>query len=281
MSSARQAQPVEPDTSIRAELAGQIASAQAQLEAHIEELRSAASASGDAGALVQAEGQLGRLGNLAKRLEQAGPGALSALKAEVLAASVAAQTVAQQTRTAAAAGQASEVALHAAQADAHRVVDDFTHDFYDRKIFDKDLRFTSDEDERAYREREEARRREIEKAQALGTPEGELRALQLAKEQLLNAGAHGADKNPDFQKQLDQITAAQNGLEAILGPKTAQKAAATVSPDPLDAVVPTLDSGVQASLAEFRAAGIVATEVATATHGVTIDARLQSLVRQT
>lgn len=261
----------ESDASVSAELAGQIASTQAQLESHVEELRRAAVAGGDARALAQAEAQLGRLGGLARRLEHAGPGAVAALKAEVLAAAFAAQALGQQSRAAAATAQSAEAALHAAQADARKAVDDFQRDFYQRKIFEKDLHFADDAAERAYREREEQRRREIEKAQAMGTPEGDLRAATLMKEQLLDAGAHGARNNPAFQQRLDQATAVQQRLENAMGVRSTEMA--VVERDPLDTLTPKLDGQARSALATFRAAGIAVTEATTIDHGVAVDAR--------
>lgn len=242
-------------------MAGQIASTQAQLEVHIEDLRRAAGAGGDAGALGQAEAQLGRLGTLARRLEQAGPGGLAALKAEVLAANFAAQALAQQSRTVAATAQNTEVALHAARHDARKAVDDFTRDFYERKIFEKDLRFASEEDERAYREREEQRRREIEKARAEGTPEGDLRALRLAKEQLVDAGAHGADQNPQYAPMLKGIDSATRRLEAATANRDAERRIEASQTAALD-VPPDV-------LAVFRDSGMTASEPSKIAHGLT------------
>jgi hypothetical protein len=243
-------------------LAGQITSTQAQLEGHIEDLRRAAIAGGDAGALGQAEAQLGRLGTLARRLEQAGPGGLAALKAEVLAANFAAQALAQQSRTVAATAQNTEVALHAAQHDARKAVDDFTRDFYERKIFEKDLRFASEEDERAYREREEQRRREIEKARAEGTAEGDLRAINLSREQLEDAGAHGADRNPAYHRLHGSLSAKEAALKHALA---AQPHARAAQEDPLAASAPVALPGDL--LATVRSTGMQLSEGQG--HGVT------------
>lgn len=245
-------------------MAGQIASTQAQLEGHIEILRRAAGAGGDAGALGQAEAQLGRLGTLARRLEQAGPGGLAALKAEVLAANFAAQALAQQSRTVAATAQNTEVALHTAQHDARKAMDDFTRDFYERRIFEKDLRFASEEDERAYREREEQRRREIEKARAEGTPEGDLRAANLAIAQLEDAGAHGADQNPAYRTNLSGLKDARKQLAAAI----ADHAKAT--PLPVQKTEqPVAEIGLDPELvASLRATGVTVTDQQGNGHGV-------------
>lgn len=263
---------------------GQIASTQAQLEGHIEDLRRAAGAGGDAGALGQAEAQLGRLGTLARRLEQAGLGGLAALKAEVLAANFAAQALAQQSRTVAATAQNTEVALHAAQHDARKAVDDFTRDFYERRIFEKDLRFASEEDERAYREREEQRRREIEKARAEGTPEGDLRALRLAKEQLLDAGAHGVDQNPAYQPTLTKLDQSATALETAIAGKghTASATSLTEVDKALDGEQSaylgqtTVPTGL---LAKIRAAGMVLAEKGEG-HGLTAQKERSGEARQ-
>ena len=202
---------------------------------------------------------------MARRLEHAGPGGLAALKAEVLAANFAAQSLAQQTRSATATAQNTEVALHAAQHEARRAVDDFTRDFYERKIFEKDLRFASAEDERAYREREEQRRREIEKARAEDTPEGDLRAVRLAKEQLLDAGAHGADSNPDYAPMVKRMDDAEQKLAAQM-PRH-QQAVEAEAVDPLDAVAPS-QNVPPAIIATLRAAGVT-TPPSGEGHGLT------------
>jgi len=209
-------------------------------------LQHAASQGGSTAALVIAQNQLSRLGGLGRTVEHARGVGLANVRAEVTAMIVAAQATVQQARAAAAGGQAAELALHEAQAEAHRITGDFMRDFYERRIFDKYLSFTSTEDERAYRAREEARRIEIEKARAEGTPEGELRALDLQRAQLLDTGAHGGKDSPRFQAMLDENQAARDALANAMetsSPKQtrsddllAPTEAALVSPDLIEAL---------------------------------------------
>lgn len=166
-----------------------------------------------------AESQLARLAGLGRRVEQSNGGSLTSIRAEVNAFVAATQATALQARSAAATAQAAEMAVHAAQAEARRVTGDFVHDFYERKVFDPYLRFASEDEEKAYREREEARRQQIEAARAEGTPEGDARALDLAKDQLLDAGQHGADRSPDYEPMLNDLTAAQQNLRAAQAPQ--------------------------------------------------------------
>jgi len=163
------------------------------------------------------------------------------MQAEVLAVIASAQQTAQQGRTATANAQMAEVALHSAQAQARRVTDDILHDFYERKIFDPYLTFSSPEEERAYREREEARQRAIEAARAQGTPQGDLLAVRLSQEQLEDAARFGADRSPEFAPAYRAVVGAGDDLERALAvsPEQAREdhahapagTAALVSPD--------------------------------------------------
>lgn len=200
----------------------QIAGAQAALEADIELLRHAAAMSGDGAALTVAQNQMSRLSGLQHRVEHASGGNLVAIRAEVMASVVASQTLAQQARSTVAGAHAAETALHAASKAAHREVQSFVHDFYERKIFDPYLHFTSPEEEAAYRQREKEHQRAIKDAVAEGTPEGTLRATGLARAQLLDAGAHGADRSPDYQRALDALDAVEHPLERALGRSSEQ-----------------------------------------------------------
>lgn len=212
--------------SIRPLLAAELESAQAALEAQIEQLRHAAIATGDSGSVAAAEGQLHRLAALGRKVERASPESLRAMQAEVAAVVATAQLAAQQGKVASTSAHMAHAALHSAQAHAHKVTGDFLHDFYERRIFDPYLTFSSPEEEQAYRQREEARQRAIEAARALGTPEGELRALQLAKEQLLDAGRYGADRSPDYEPMLGRIDDALTPLgQAISSPPEANREA--------------------------------------------------------
>lgn len=167
--------------------------------------------------------------------------------------------------TAAASSQIAEDALERARSEARAQVASFMADYYDRKIFEPYLRFASAEDEAAYREREQRRRKEIEEAQSLGTPEGDLRAAKLAHEQLKDAGAHGADKSPDYAGYDRALTGATHGIEAA----SAAKAQSASPADPLaDLVSPDAKRDAKAALQLLAAGGVTAGETDRVDHGL-------------
>ena len=273
---ARRVLPVEPEASLRAELVGELGAAQSILETQIETLRHATQLGGDGSALVLAQNQLAHLSRLAQRIDHANGQALTELRAEVTAIVAATQSTAQQARSAAVSGEAAEVALHAAQAEARRVTGDFLHDYYERKIFDPYLRFASPEDERAYRDREEARLRAIEEARALGTPQGELQALRLAQEQLRDAGRYGAADSPDYQPMLDRIDGAIKPLEQAIAvePRARQEAEAAFTSTEAALVSPEL-------IATLRATGAVVADPHQTGHGVSTTSPREALTART
>lgn len=203
-------------------MAGQIDSAQAELAHKIAELQSG----GDGSALALAETQQQVLTRLQSRVAHASSGGLSTLRAEVTAYVTAVQNVAQQTRSASVA-HAAERSLHAANEAARDQTASFVEDFYERKIFDPYLLFENANDEQEYRRREVERQQAIEKARAENTPEGNLRAINLSIEQLKDAGAHGADRSPDYAPMLTALTSAGGRLSAEIeaAPKQRQATA--------------------------------------------------------
>lgn len=77
------------------------------------------------------------------------------------------------------------------------------------------LDFASQEDERAYREREAERRAYIADQRAKGTPEGDLNAAGAGLGQLADAKAHGAG-GPEFDKHWnDLVTTTEKLREAV------------------------------------------------------------------
>lgn len=261
-STGRQAKPVDPNGTIRADLLGQIAEAQAALESDIELLRHAVAMSGDGATLAAAQGQMSRLAGLQHRIEHAHGGGLTVIRAEVMASVAASQTLAQQVRSTVAIAQAAEVALHAASAAARREVASFAHDFYERKIFDPYLRFASPEEEAAYRQREEAYQRAITAASAEGTPEGNLRATRLAIAQLEDAGAHGADASPDYAPTLAGLRTAERGLAGELARSSpAQRTVEAGEPPASNVNGITASTTIDAELlAQLRGTGMVVAE---------------------
>lgn len=251
----------------------QVSSAQSDLEANIEALSRAAASGGDGTPLLSAQSQFQGLSRLQHRIANAHGGNLAAIRAEVLASIAATQVFVQQVRSATTAAQSAEAALHSASEAAHREVTAFVHDFYDRKIFDPYLRFSSPEDEEAYRKREADCAEKIKAALAEGTPEGNLRATRLAREQLKDAGIHGADQSPDFPPLQSGLANAEQNLSAAVRakdgvgvPPTANKAAK----DELDDVAPAPEAGLvdRQLIAKLRASGAVASSPIAEGHGL-------------
>lgn len=185
----------DPLASQRLELLGRLAAAQLNLEAAIAEL-----ARNHAPADV-ARAQLEALGDLQRQIASAGPAALAGLRGEIAAATAASQAVVQQGRAATSA-ETAEAALAAASARTRATVQRVAGDLFERRIFDPYLQFASAEDEETYRRREAERRAEIERELARGTPEGNLNASAATVGQVLDAGAHGADRSTDYRPTL-------------------------------------------------------------------------------
>ena len=204
---------------VRNELLRQIETSAGELESQLAALRYAGSGNHDF--LDQGEARLHRLNLLRDQLVGGAKG-VAALRAEI--ASAVADTRAYTSSVSGIVGiaqtspaeQAAQAALRDASAAAHRTVSDFTRDFYERKIFDPYLKFASVEDEEAYRRREQERQRAIEKAQAENTPEGNLRANTLAIEQLQDAGAHGADRSPEFKPRMNKLIESGGALRSAI-----------------------------------------------------------------
>lgn len=252
------------EASLRAELIDRIVGAQGEIEAHIADLRRA----GDGAALAAAGNQLQGLSQLQNRIARTDGAGLASIRAEVTAFIAAAQVIANQAMALAATTQTAEAALHLASEAARREVTSFVQDFYEKKIFDPYLRFASAEDEAAYREREEERKREIKEALALGTPEGTLKANLLSREQMLDAGAHGADKSPDYAPMLAQRDAS---IERLAG---AMDRAAAQAPNEVDAALgdtpaPTPSASDPVALAVRLLASGVAVGEGDGGHGLT------------
>lgn len=215
-----------------------------------------------------AQNQLSRLGGLHQRIEQMHGGGLAAIRAEVMATVAASQAMSQQARTSTVSAQAAEAALHAASEEAHRNVTTFMHDFYERKIFDPYLRFASPEEEEAYRKRETERERAIKTALAEGTPQGNLRANDLAIAQLEDAGAHGADASPEYQSSMARLRQGRAALTREMGVEAQAAGQAPAPPaDPLVDIKSSVDIPGDV-LAALRATGVVVADQSQTGHGV-------------
>lgn len=194
---------VDPEASLRAELTGAIAAAQIDIANAIAEL---ARSGADSSALTS---QNSALQQLQHTVGSASLGSLLALRSEVAATASSATNLANQAISSAASAAAAQANLSPAER-ARANIEALNRDLFENRILDPYLRFNSAEDEEAYRKREREREAEIKRALALGTPEGDRRAADLTHDQLLDAGAHGADRAPDFGDMLNQSAAAKD-----------------------------------------------------------------------
>ncbi|MEJ0027702.1 MAG: hypothetical protein WDN01_16885 [Rhizomicrobium sp.] len=268
--------PHEADSNLRAELSTKIASAQFDVENRLSELRGALSTGAVGSAVISATTQLQGLSQLQRRIASADAATLTAIRNEVAACVAATQAFVRQEQADKAAG-AAQAALAQASDAARSAVTDFERDFYGRRIFDPYLKFASAEDEDGYRHREEERRLAIEKALAEGTPEGNLRANQLAIDQLKDAGAHGADRSPDYASRLTGLQNARDQLIAASPPAKEGKPPAVSPPGPANAASPDATSSVPPDVvAVFRAAQLAGGDNARQGHGVSAAAVAQA-----
>ncbi len=158
------------------------------------------------------------------------------------------------------------IALQQASSAARATTTSFVRDYYDNHIFDSYLHFASTEDEEEYHRREEQHKKDIEKAQAEHTPQGDLKALDASIEQMKDAGAHGAGKSAEFQSRLKFMVEKRNSLSGQLSKQEPTKE--TPPADPLAAVKP--DASVPSDLiAGLRAAGVAIPNQNGTGHGVT------------
>lgn len=183
--------------------------AQFSLEDAVAELeRSGASA--DA-----ARSQLQALGDLQRQIASAGPAALTSLRGEITNAVTASRQILQQGRAASNA-ESVEATLAATSARTRATVERIAGDLFERRIFDPYLQFASEEEERAYRAREAERRAYIDAQLARGTPEGNLNASATTVGQVLDAGANGADRSPQYAQTLDTAVGAYGDQRASM-----------------------------------------------------------------
>lgn len=196
---------VDPEASLRAELTGAIAAAQIDIANAIAEL---ARSGADSAALTN---QNQALQQLQRTVGSANLGNLLALRGEVAATASSATNLANQAISSAASAAAAQANLSPAER-ARASIEALNRDLFEKRVLDPYLRFASPEDEEAYRKREREREAEIKRSLALGTPEGDRRAADLTHDQLRDAGAHGADRSPDFAGMMNQIGSARETL---------------------------------------------------------------------
>lgn len=196
----------DPLASQRLALVGQLVVAQFDIEAAIGELaRSGAST----GPLLT---QLQNLTQLQRQVGTATPATLAMLRADVGAAVSQSQSVAQDARGTGAANTADSASVISLAATSRAQVSDIMRDMHQ---FDRELDFTSPEEEAAYRQREAERRAYIAQEQDKHTPEGDLNAAGGAVGQMADAKAHGAD-SPEFQKRWNELADSTQKLRAQL-----------------------------------------------------------------
>lgn len=261
------AKPVDPQASLRTELVGQLAAAQLALETAIAEL---SRAGGDVATLSASRAQLSALIDLRQQIGFANGPALANLRAEAAAASQSASTLAQQASDSAS-NSAGAGNSNQAQA-ARRAIEEVGQDLFERHTLDKYLKFTSTEDEEEYRKREQQRQEERARALAQHTPEGDRLALQIERDQLRDAGKHGAAASPEYRAMEEKLARAEKDLSISEGrgssPATASERenAAKGSAQPSDDMADIL--------ATLKAAGVQTTEPAKSDgHGLAAGAR--------
>ncbi len=230
----------------------QILSAQSDIGATVAGLNGA----GDASLIAQALAHQQTLAKLERALSS-GSAAMIApnIRGEIAAVLAASANLSQQAKLTA---DQQTVDLATAQARARATVQEIGRDIYGRRIFDPYLRFASEEDEVAYRRREEENRRAIAEALAEHTPEGDLRAAQITERQLQDAGAHGADASPQFSNLVSRNRENMNGLETAIGQQTSAQVdeQSATRQSPPSTPTPATNDQLASVLATFRAAGI-------------------------
>ena len=245
---------------------GQLVAAQFALESAIAELTQAG---GEASTIAAARLQLSGLNGLLQQIGSASGTALAALRREVTAATGDASAVIVQARTAASsAGMASAGQILTLQ-QARQAIQSVGHDLFDRHVLDPYLTFRDAEDERAYRERERERQEAYDRAIAQHSVAGDRLAVQIARSQLADAKAHGADGAPEFgrfEQQTDQAL-------AVLQPAMREANRPAANATPTDGTLSS-DPLFDDALAALKAAGVTkpSDSAPASGHGVALTA---------
>jgi len=137
---------------------------------------------------------------------------ISALKSAVAAGETAA--LLNEAQAATATEQARNLA--AASMAVRQEVQSLSDDLFEKKIFDPYLRFSSAEDEAGYRRRQAEAQRYINEQLARDTPQGNLNAAEATERAFLDAGAHGADKSPEYAPKLNELHQRISQLRAAM-----------------------------------------------------------------
>ena len=250
------AQPHDPLASQRTELLGSLAAAQFDLERAITELMQSGA---DVGA---AQSQLLKIGQLMRTIGSADAHALVAMQANVAGLVGEAQAMVQKGRELSNVGES----LAAVDARTRATVQRISADLFERKIFDPYLRFDTAEAEEAYRQREAERQEYVRRELAKGTSEGALNANAAALEQIKDAGVHGADRSPDYERLLNEAKIAESSLRSTSREATPNATQPDTPPTPQDGQDEFGDI-----LATLRDAGVVTAVTASPNpaHGLT------------
>jgi len=264
LSSGHAASPHDPEASLRAELSAKIAGAQSDIASKLTELRNSLASAQGGLAITQAESQLRGLSTLQQRIGIADANGLSAIRSEVAATVAATQALVQQAQQGTSAAQSAQVALAQASEAARNSVNDFMHGYYDRHEFDRYLQFSTQKDEEEYRRREAERKQAIDAAMAQHTPQGDLKANQLSIDQLKDAGAHGANRSPEYKPMLDGLEKTREQLASQLSSKGSKEQAAETGPTKAAPVTP-LPADV---LARLKGANVALADQTQEGHGV-------------
>lgn len=235
----------DPQASLRAELLGQLMAAQFEIEAAMNEME------GNAAALSDGKAQLQLLSALQRQIGVASPTALAGMRGEIIATASAAQTVVQQSRAAALTSERMAELQNVTNA-TRQTIQNVAEDLFEKKKLDPYLQFQSAEDEAEYRKREAERKAYIDAELAKGTPEGALNASNAAKAQIKDAGAHGADRSPEYADMLAATDKAEQALRSAMSSerqRAGEKAGSPKAHDDLNDV-----------LSAFRDAGVTTAE---------------------
>lgn len=208
-------------------MTGALAAAADQLQAAIANL--AASGSPDVAAC---RAKLAEIVALKQGVAVASPASLATLSGQIAAVADAAKSSAQEALTQANGGSAQMNQLTTAQATARAAVGVVMAGMKD---FDPYLKFASPGDEAEYREREKQRQEQIAREQAKQTPEGDLNAITIAKDQMADAGVHGAARSPEFASRNQALDDAGATLAASMDRDAPKRAATSQTPSQHDA----------------------------------------------
>lgn len=230
----------------RTELLGNLVAAQFDLERAIAEMMQSGAGTG------AAQSQLVRIGQLMRAIGSADAPTLVAMQASVAGLVGEAQAIAQQGRDSASRVDNGDT-LAAVDARTRATVQRISDDLFERKIFDPYLRFDNAEEEEAYRKRETERQEFIRRELAKGTPEGSRNAADAAVDQIKDAGRHGADQSPDYQRLLNEATATRDQQDAAIARSTIQRGDPKEKATEL-AVTPSAELDEIAAI--FKAAGV-------------------------